>query len=995
MTNVSSQQILQQRLAGELGSAGAETLVTRLLQAIDRPDGAARLLTLLDELHELSEKTACAAVEALPELDRRAGLAHVHLWLDLGISLAESSGASALKYFKDSPLVLGLIEQPADRSAVLTIGLDIAEHDANVALEYIRQAPQILSVVPSDQLRPWLEIGLELIQINVVVGLEFIRQISPVASVLPLENVRDWATVGMKLIVPNSLGKPDYVATMEFLRTSPAILRDIGAPAVRTQVVSLCLMLTEQSPELGMTWLAESPEVLRSVPSVEWQIRILQYSSLLAEKDVHTTLAYLRRAPELLQLIGDGPETRSRFENWFKAGMEVLAYSTDGARAYFAAETQKALSSVETALSGVPFRQVARRVKLFVQGLCGTDVTVTALLDSVASQARATVSADGRTISLPALLRRYPTAAENERLYLVMAAHEAGHLEFGTYRLRLESLADLIEEVRERYGQTTKAKPDTLAALFQLYPHPSLVRDLWTVLEDARVEYLLQAEYPGLRADLARLAGDLITPRDPAQGVTVKELLVDCLLRLSTGEAEESAVPKAVREEVSILWAMCQSVLSTTATAESAVRLVDQVYVRMEELLAAPGEMIASERQEGTKELDAEPVPPKQGGEEYHTVMDVAYRGAMNPELITWSDEQVKGQQGDADRLPSQHVRANEKGSQDSEILGGGRSWQAIVEDCLTIESEQPPLPTMSDSGEQVVLYSEWDYRIEDYRMKWCRVVERPADLGSDEFVSTTMAAHQSTAKSLCRLFEQIRPSAFRRIPGQPDGDEVDLDAIIRRTGEQRAGVEGDDHVYIRREKHERDVAVSFLVDISGSTSRTLENGRRVIDIEKESLVLLCEALEAVGDQYGLYAYSSQGRAQVDFLTIKDFDDRLGVATAHRLGGLVPRQQNRDGAAIRHATAKLLARAVKNRILMLLSDGRPLDEQYKDDYALEDTRAALREAKQRGIETFCVTIDGEADSYLRRMYGEVHYRVIDSIEALPTALPRVYRQLTA
>jgi nitric oxide reductase activation protein len=227
------------------------------------------------------------------------------------------------------------------------------------------------------------------------------------------------------------------------------------------------------------------------------------------------------------------------------------------------------------------------------------------------------------------------------------------------------------------------------------------------------------------------------------------------------------------------------------------------------------------------------------------------------------------------------------------------------------------------------------------------------------------------------------------------DGEDLDLDAIVRRIGEQRVGVEGDDHVYIRREKHERDVAVAFLVDISGSTSRTLDNGRRVIDIEKEGLVLLCEALEAVGDQYGLYAYSSQGRAYVEFLTIKDFDDRLGTATARRLGSVAPRHQNRDGAAIRHATAKLLARSVKTRILILLSDGRPLDEQYKDDYALEDTKVALREARHRGVETFCVTVDKEADNYLRRMYGEVHYRVIDSIDALPTKLPRIYRQLTA
>ena len=172
-----------------------------------------------------------------------------------------------------------------------------------------------------------------------------------------------------------------------------------------------------------------------------------------------------------------------------------------------------------------------------------------------------------------------------------------------------------------------------------------------------------------------------------------------------------------------------------------------------------------------------------------------------------------------------------------------------------------------------------------------------------------------------------------------------------------------------------------------------MESGRRVIDIEKESLVLLCEALDAVGDQYGLYAYSGQGRASVDFLTIKDFDDRLGGSTAHRLGGLGPRQQNRDGAAIRHATDKLLGREVKTRLLILLSDGRPLDGDYKDEYSLEDTKAALREARQQGVDPFCVTIDREADFYLRRMYGDIQYTVIDRVESLPTRLPRIYQQL--
>jgi nitric oxide reductase NorD protein len=160
MTDMSSQQILLQRLVRELSLAVAEPLVTRLPQATGKPDAAAQALTLLDELQELSEKAATAALAALPELDQRAGLAHTLLWLDLGVVLTQSSGASALKYFKDSPMVLGLIEPVDARTEVLTIGLEIAEQDANVALEYIRCAPQILSTVAPNQLRSWLDIGM-------------------------------------------------------------------------------------------------------------------------------------------------------------------------------------------------------------------------------------------------------------------------------------------------------------------------------------------------------------------------------------------------------------------------------------------------------------------------------------------------------------------------------------------------------------------------------------------------------------------------------------------------------------------------------------------------------------------------------------------------------------------------------------------------------------------------------------------------------------------
>ena len=398
-------QQLIAKLAEELGPVMAQHLASRLAEATGKPNQMEGVSLLLDELTEVSPKVVRAAIESLPDLHQRGLLCDAVAWLDLGIALAESSGAIGLKYFKESPLILGLIEESSVRSLVLNTALDLAEQDANVALEFLRVSLDVVTVIPSDQLKAWLEIGFELTQVDFVVALEYIRQIPAVARVLPIEHARAWATFGVKLVSPNSLGKTDYMGTIEFLRTSPLILGDLEDLSVRTKVMTVGSLLVERDAEAGIAWLSESPRLLRTVPNEGWRIKILQYGALVAERDAGTALAYLRRAPELVSVIGESAEATARFEAWFTTGMEVLAYSTEGARAYFALESQKALTSVEVALSGVSLRQVARTLKLFVQGLCGTDVTIQALPDSVSQEAssRAMVSQDGRTISLPSL----------------------------------------------------------------------------------------------------------------------------------------------------------------------------------------------------------------------------------------------------------------------------------------------------------------------------------------------------------------------------------------------------------------------------------------------------------------------------------------------------------------------------------------------------------------------------------------------------------------
>jgi nitric oxide reductase activation protein len=274
-------------------------------------------------------------------------------------------------------------------------------------------------------------------------------------------------------------------------------------------------------------------------------------------------------------------------------------------------------------------------------------------------------------------------------------------------------------------------------------------------------------------------------------------------------------------------------------------------------------------------------------------------------------------------------------------------------------------------------------------------VHEREADEGSTEFVEEVLTAQRGAVGIMRRYFESLRPPGLRRVAGQVDGEELDMDAAVGRVADLAAGREPSERIYLRREKRERDVAVAFLVDLSGSTSRQLEQGRRVIDVEKQGLVILCEALTSIGDQFAVYGYSGQGRHRVEFIVIKDFDEAVTGRAAAKLGGVVPLQQNRDGAAIRHATRKLLARHAKTRLLIVLSDGRPLDEGYKDEYSLEDTRMALHEARAQGIEPVCITVDREADAYVRRMYGDVRFVVVDRVEGLPEKLPRIYHRLTA
>ena len=735
------------------------------------------------------------------------------------------------------------------------------------------------------------------------------------------------------------------------------------------------------------------------------------------EQDLQTYYnLYGRREPEVLELAStDSPAPPSammeQFDKWYRGGMEILGFNPEAARAYFAVETRKALEALEEAASGVALRSVARMLKLFAEGLSGQPVTIRSREDGggdTVSPAR--TSSHDATIFLPARLRRYPSKEDNLRLYKVRTAHEAGHLEFGTYALPMARLADLAAQAALRYGRAAATPPVSLDEFFRLYPNPLLIRDLWVMAEDARVEACLKAEYPGLRRDMEAMAREEVAGRSLTHGMTVREIVVELLLQMSAGDPEDVRVPVAVEDVVGRAWALLRTVAQPQATAEDAVRAVHRAYVLIEELTS---ETSPADPGEASKDADQSLEPPAgeaQGGA-YRPMTTPAHRGAMDAERVrdeergAVADQAAPGEH-EQDGLEGEPTVAGESQSEQGPRalrdaasavapMRGQAGASSLADHAAVAPDEWAGRARPAAPGARSFLYDEWDGRIQDYRTQWCRVVEQVAPEGTDGFLEQTRRRYGGAVNLLRRYFEGIRPPALRRVRRQADGEEVDIEAAVESLVDRRARAGPSEYVYIRRDRKDRDVAVVFLVDLSGSTGQQIgPSGARVIDIEKEGLVLLCEALEAIGDQYAVYGYSGQSRHDVQMLVLKDFDERYGPQVWRRIDAVRPLVQNRDGAAIRHALHRLSERAAKVKLMVMLSDGRPLDDAYQEEYALEDTKAALREARAGGVHPFCITVDREARGYLERMYGDVCYMIIDRVESLPERLPRIYKTLT-
>ena len=677
-----------------------------------------------------------------------------------------------------------------------------------------------------------------------------------------------------------------------------------------------------------------------------------------------------------------------------------------------------------------------RVLSLFTQGLAGRYLHLKPV-DALTGDFRPEVpTTDGTSIYLPGAVARFEVRDHNVGVYRIAVLHQLGFYEQGTFGFTLA-------RARERHpalpaeARSGLLHPSELERFFALWPVPAQARRLFMLLEDMRIDRAMLRRYPGARHDLARVLARALAER-PAQpdGVAAPAAaLAESLLRFTLGAdaasliaqdrtgrlaallaaAAPAAAPDASVYDSAAATAACLRVLGIAARAELAGRETDE---------AAPDERAPREGRGGSGDEGDETGDALPDLEDFFDGDAVDFRGDVRPELVqrqlrgghtgSLPDAQAPEVAADADALPERPGDAERRRHADESALRRAfglpkeatRSW----------------------------LYDEWDYHRQAYLKGWCRLYEYRLRGEDDSLPEQLRRRHGALLHEVRRQFRHIRPDAFVRVRRVSDGEEIELDGLIEAAVDRRAGHATDEHVYRRRDRALREVSAAFLLDMSASTDFPVPDPeapppppepppppdgeyvwgnwnareplapeppkRRVIDVARESLALMAQALETLGDSYAIWGFSGYGRDDVEFHVAKDFDDRLRAREWAALAAMQPRRSTRMGPAIRHAVARLQAQATRLKLLIVISDGYPQDRDYgpdrnDDEYGIQDTAQALREAQHAGVQTFCVTVDPAGHDYLRRMCPDDRYLVIDEVAALPRELSKVYRALTA
>ncbi|GAA3564273.1 nitric oxide reductase activation protein NorD [Snuella lapsa] len=296
-----------------------------------------------------------------------------------------------------------------------------------------------------------------------------------------------------------------------------------------------------------------------------------------------------------------------------------------------------------------------------------------------------------------------------------------------------------------------------------------------------------------------------------------------------------------------------------------------------------------------------------------------------------------------------------------------------------------------SESQGHYLTYDEWSYTDRSYKEDFCKVYPKTQLKTDVTFYKKTLNSNRSTLMGLRKMLTSVN-NKYQQQRRQPQGEELDIDAITDLFIDAKSGHTPSDKIYLSKRKKEKDLSILLLLDISLS-SDGYAAGNRVIDVEKQVSILFGEILNEFNIDFSIDCFYSKTRNRSSYLSLKDFDENWDTAK-YKVGAIEPSGYTRIGAALRHSGALLDKRDTKNKWVILISDGKPNDyDKYEGKYGINDVKQALRELNERQINSYALAIEAQAKYYLPQMFGQNHYQILTNPVELLQSLVKLYEKI--
>ena len=741
------------------------------------------------------------------------------------------------------------------------------------------------------------------------------------------------------------------------------------------------------------------PRAVRDLPPKKrcWQIACL---CRVVDLDIRLVDSFLDGLARGLQTLNE-----KGLRQFAAAGLQIHEQGLSNAQTFFALESEQGRNLFDGLQVAVSFTQAAPQLNRYLCARIGYPVSlrpISTLSEAVRAELASDVlvASDGKSIFLADEIDCFQTKAANRTLYKCLVRFEAGLLEFHTFDFDLDIWLDRYwDEIPDSFiTKKTPAAISDLQQFFDLFSRPDLIAHLFTIFEHGRIRVVLQHCYPGLVRQYLPLLQNAFTVAKKIPATV--GLLERLYAAVGLGMADQGYRVSGTGDECfRRLEKLFLDAVGPDTPVEYSAWLSFQAYMLLEkrnwilepeDLSLRPpfGRGISATLYDAVNRSGEQAVSSIR--QQFNNAGFSVYRSVIRKHL-----------RQNSHGLSTEDLRGMIRESMQKTSMPGAGDIDRLPLDDFNMD-RLSDLVTGKPAAEDISLvnaawYREWDFRLADYLNDHTRVIDRSVTGVEDSFYRDTLEKYWGLVKRVRYSFELLKPEGLKIFRQWVEGDEFDYRALVDFAVDRKTGRTPSDRLYIKRLKAERSVSVLLLVDLSRSTSNTITGSTlSVLDVEKEAIVLLAEALEVVGDDFAIAGFSGNGRLGVDYFHIKDFDEPFDTRTRRRINAMVPQRNTRMGAAIRHAADQFKPVASKVRLLILLGDGFPNDVDYKKEYAVADTRKAVSELAARQIHVHAITVNMNLNgiSVLDDLYGDIHHSLISNVIELPDKLLRIYGALT-